>query len=226
MHSLRSRLIFSHIVPVLIIVPLMALIAYGLLATQGALTSIESVLAEESQRLGEQAGLVAELAGAMQNIWSDPQSAENFVADIDLSLSTVTLLDTQGRVLASSGSPALLAVGEELRDEHVSAVLRGESKIQLTVRDARTGQTMADVLVPVFNLDQQLAGVILLSREVGAAQQYVRRSVWLLALAFTAMLFLGVALGAYFALRLATRNATRDRNRGKDRSRQHTCFSA
>ena len=201
MHSLRSRLILSHVLPVLITVPLLALIAYALLTSQGMLTSVEDTLSAETARLQNQANLLAEISGNLKDVWSDPTQAQNFVASLNLNLSSVTLLDREGRVLAASEG-VFTNLEQQLEQDNIAAILSGRSTLEFQLRTADGAQTVADVLVPVFDVDQRLTGVLLLSQEVADVQARMRTLTWLLPVLFVLMLLAGVVMGVYLALRL------------------------
>ena len=68
--TLRGRLILSHILPILIVVPLVSLGIIYLLETQVLLDDL-------SQDLGEQATLIAEVAENQTSIWQDPALAQD-----------------------------------------------------------------------------------------------------------------------------------------------------
>lgn len=201
MHSLRSRLIFSHILPVLITVPLIALAAYALLTSQGMLTSVEDALSAETARLQSQANLLAEISGNLEEVWRDPNSAQDFVASLNLNLSSVTLLDREGRVLAASEG-VFDEVNRQMEEDNIAAILSGRSTLEFQLRTADGAQTVADVLVPVFDVNQRLTGVVLLSQEVAGVQARIRALNWLLPALFALMLLAGVLVGILLALRL------------------------
>ena len=196
MHSLRSRLILSHVLPVLITVPLLALIAYALLTSQGMLTSVEDTLSTETARLQSQANLLAEISGNLKDVWSDPTQAQNFVASLNLNLSSVTLLDREGRVLAASEG-VFTNLEQQLEQDNIAAILSGRSTLEFQLRTADGAQTVADVLVPVFDVDQRLTGVLLLSQEVADVQARMRTLTWLLPVLFVLMLLAGIVMGVY-----------------------------
>ena len=72
MRTLRSRLIFSHILPILIVAPLIGIAIYAVLLTQGTLASMEVALRGEAERLAEEATVFADLSGQVESIWQDP----------------------------------------------------------------------------------------------------------------------------------------------------------
>ena len=96
MRTLRSRLILSHILPLLIVVPLIGIVLIYILETQ-------VVLADLSNDLAQQAAMTAEMAADQPQIWDDAAQAQVFVTRYSAShQSEVRLLDSQGNLLASN----------------------------------------------------------------------------------------------------------------------------
>ena len=201
MRSLRTRLILSHILPVLIAVPLLGLLGYVILTTQGILAGVEGTLERQTQELAEQAEIFANASGTLDQLWRDPNLAQSYVTGVDLKLSTITLLDTEGRILASNAPLDAERVGELLDRADISAVLTGESNVEIQY-DTPVQPTIADVLVPVFGIDERLNGVVLLSQEVESAQSNVQTAARLLLITLILLAVLGALLGLYLALRL------------------------
>ena len=104
MDSLRSRLILSHLLPVVIVIPLIGLAIYLLLLTQHNLTGMEALVDRHTDQLAEQAELLAETVGQVEEIWTDPAFAQGFVTGIDLELTSIVLYDAAGNVLAREGA--------------------------------------------------------------------------------------------------------------------------
>ena len=86
MRTLRGRLIFSHILPILIVTPLIGIAIYAVLLTQGALASMDAALRGEAERLTDEATIFADLSGQVQSIWQDPAAAQEFLASTNLIL--------------------------------------------------------------------------------------------------------------------------------------------
>ena len=94
MHSLRTRLILSHILSLLVVIPAVGIALIYLLET-------EVFLAESSNELEEKGLLVAALAADYPQIWDDPAQAQLFADRIgDSFIAQVMLLDTRGVLLA------------------------------------------------------------------------------------------------------------------------------
>ncbi|MEJ2750094.1 MAG: hypothetical protein P8183_19640, partial [Anaerolineae bacterium] len=75
MHSLRGRLIISHLLPLLVAIPLVSLAMLYILETQVLLNSL-------SDELSQQASLIAEYAAARAAIWDDPEQAKSIIASV------------------------------------------------------------------------------------------------------------------------------------------------
>ena len=73
--TLRRRFIFSHLVPLLIIVPLIGIALIYLLEAQVVLPNL-------SNELAGQAGLVVEMARDQSGVWTDSTQAQALVARV------------------------------------------------------------------------------------------------------------------------------------------------
>jgi hypothetical protein len=99
---MRSRLILSHMLPVLIATPLMAIVLISVLETQVVLVNL-------STSLLRQAALIAETASDHPTVWQDANAAQAFVKRFRLAVTAqVMVLDVTGRLLASSDQQMLL----------------------------------------------------------------------------------------------------------------------
>jgi sensor domain CHASE-containing protein len=91
MRTLRGQLVLSHILPFLIVLPLITLVLLYLIETQVVLKSL-------SQRAAEQAELLARAVRRQIEVLDSPERAQAFVADLTVSLDgRVFLLDQQRR---------------------------------------------------------------------------------------------------------------------------------
>jgi hypothetical protein len=95
-HSLRNRLIFSHILPILVTIPLAAIALFFVLETQFLLPSIAENLSQEARYL-------AELSRAEFQLFGNPVIVSNMLNRVDIDPSIrVMFLDESGRLLFSS----------------------------------------------------------------------------------------------------------------------------
>ena len=118
--TLRRRFIFSHLVPSLIIVPLIGIALIYLLEAQLVLPSL-------SNELAGQAGLVDELARDQPDLWTDPAQAQAFVTRVSPRLTArLMLLDSDGRLLASSDANDAGRLGLPLDHPGLRQALSGQ----------------------------------------------------------------------------------------------------
>lgn len=156
MRSLRGRLILSHVLPLLIVLPVVGVALTYLLETQ-------VLLAARSNELELEAALVANAAEQNPLIWYDSLRAAGFIAQIGARLSTpVMMLNADGRLLATNDKSARDQLGKVIDipgfDQTVST--RKAVKIDYGIR---SGTGAAEVLVPVIGPMDEVIGVIRLT---------------------------------------------------------------
>jgi two-component system sensor histidine kinase BaeS len=193
--SLRARLVLSHIVPLLIVMPLMGLALIYVLETKMLLGSL-------SRELTEQGRLIASIAQDRPDIWHDPSRGNAFVKGMGANVQArVMLLDPDGTLIASSDPTDADRLDQRLDLAGWDTVLAGQTHAQ-TAYSQRMRQEIVDVLVPVVGADQQIEGVIRLSQHwVSVAEEFLQmRSV--IAGVLVAGLLLGTAAGLVLALNL------------------------
>ncbi len=153
MRSLRSQLILSHIVPFLVVLPLLTLALLALIETQVLLTNL-------SQRTTEQANLLAQAVRSQLNLLDSSQQAQAFVAELDISLDgRIMLLAADGQMLAVTGTASDEAE-HNLASATVAAALQGQPSVLVSY--GLKGQR-ADVLTPVRDAAGRVVGVISVS---------------------------------------------------------------
>ncbi len=199
MRSLRSRLILSHVLPLLLVVPLIGLAFYYAWYSLTAISNATAVLAPSVQQLTEQAQVVATLVGRDGAVWADAERAETLLRDLDLDLTAVTILNTQGEIVASSAMTESLSLAGET---DVATVLGGDRAPQVEVRNELHTRYVR-VVLPVLGADQRLLGVLLVSHELATAQDVITQALLLLAVSVLILLAAGVAVGAWLAVRLS-----------------------
>jgi signal transduction histidine kinase len=192
--TLRGQLILSHILPILLIVPLMGVALVYILETQVLLTG----LSHDLIRQGEQ---TANLASNQPQIWSDAVEAERFVTGFRVRTeSHVMLVDPYGNVLASS-RPADIPLGEPIDLHNLQEALAGQQQVQVNYVQSLHADVV-QVLVPVLGPNRQIMGVIGLSQQLSDVQDQFTRLRYLIAIVLAVELMLGVLLGLALALRL------------------------
>ena len=192
MNTLRSRFILSHILPILLIVPLIgAILVYAL--------ESQILLANLSQRLTEGAHLIIETIEDNPEIWRDPEKARLFSMQVNYHVEgQVLLIKPNGELLAGSdfhGDPSQLVQNLQGLEKAIS----GEPS---AIVSYGWFQQSGEVLIPVFDPELGFIGIVGLTHTLeGAASQFGRlRTLVLMILVIE--IVAGVILGLLMALRL------------------------
>ncbi|MBN1221109.1 MAG: HAMP domain-containing histidine kinase [Anaerolineae bacterium] len=195
LRTLRWRLILSHVLPLLVIVPIIGIALIYVLETR-------IVLATLAQELMSEANLIAKLARSDPNLWEDPPQAQAFVDDVSQNRTArVMLLDTEGRLLASSDSADVERLGQLLDLPNLNTALAGEISTRTTY-SRRLHEEIADVLYPVKGEQQQVVGIIRLSHQLGSVQEQFFNLRYLIAGILIGGLLLGIMVGLLLALNM------------------------
>ncbi|MFQ5418851.1 MAG: sensor histidine kinase [Anaerolineae bacterium] len=157
---MTGRLILSHVLPFLIIIPLTGLALDYVLETRFLVANLIGELREETV-------LVAELATDHPEIWDDPKQAQVFVNRASLPVAArAMLVDVDGVLLASTAAADATQIGEPLENmPNMTDLLSSEVTVLTDFgRDLRTN--VVDVFVPVRGSDLQVVGVVRLTQQL------------------------------------------------------------
>ena len=196
MHSLRNRLIFSHLLPLIILVVVVGVALTYLLETQ-------VLLAGRSNELELQAYLVAEAASQNPLIWYDDYQAEAFTTRIGARLSAqVMLLTPKGMLLATNNAAYADQVGQILYVPGLTETVKSGSSLKVNYGRG-SGSAGAEVLVPVVAPTWQVIGVIRLTDPLGSVYERFTTTRNLITAVLVGGLILGGAAGAFLAVDIA-----------------------
>lgn len=186
MQTLRSRLILSHVLPVLVIIPLAALALYFILQSQLLLGNVQ-------QDLAQQARIIADLVYEQPDIWENVTAAQAFVNTHSRTMRTEIML------IGPKGDP--LAWSEDagpVDEAGVETFMAEQTAVSYTYLESNT----TEILMPVRDNQQQLVGIVRLSNQLGNINQRFEQLRLLGIGILGAELLLGVGLGLFLALRL------------------------
>jgi len=190
MRTLRTRLILSHTLPLLVILLLAGLSLDYVVETQILLPGFAEELTNEAK-------LLAEMVSQRPEIWHDPNSAQTYLDSLEPILGPyVTFLDPQGGLLASSDPYLLEFVVEPA--EKLAEVLAGNILIQTTY-SRHIEANLVDVFVPVEGTDKEIVAVIRMTYHL----ENVYGQFLALRRVIIGVLSVGIFLGASAALLLA-----------------------
>jgi signal transduction histidine kinase len=194
-NTLRGRFILSHLLPTLVVVPLLGLALVYILQTQ-------VLLANLSEALTGEAVVVAAVAADYPTIWIDQADAQTFVSRIGPRLQARAMLIAPNQTLWASSDPADAAlVGQPIDIAGLSTALTGQLSTRLAYDRSLRGDIF-DVLVPVAGLDQNILGVIRLSHPLSGVYQRYEWLRYLVAGILAAGLILGAVVGLVLAVNL------------------------
>ena len=195
MRSLRVRLILSHVVPLLVVIPVIGFVLIYLLESQ-------VLLANSLADLTRQAVLVADIASDYTAMWYDPSQAQAFIARIAPRLSAkVMLLDPQGRLLSSSDPKDAGKVGQIFSIPNPNTADESNPDARVNY-DPSKGNQVADIFVPVITPNRQLIGFVRMANPLAGVYQQITQTRQLTIIVLGAGLLLGVVLGWVFARNL------------------------
>jgi two-component system sensor histidine kinase BaeS len=156
LRSLRSRLILSHVLPLLSIIPIMGILLIYVLENNFLLPSM-------SRELRGNAETLARLAGNETQIWSDPQKAQQFMAQYAQNdAARVMFISPEGRLLASSDPNDASRISTVIPVNGLDKALQ-DRVIQTFNYSSVYHTDVIDLLAPVSGPNQQVIGVIRMS---------------------------------------------------------------
>jgi len=194
--SLRNRLILSHALPMLIVLPIMGVILVYVLETQLLLPSL-------SQQLTGDAVLMAEMIQAQPQMIENSALAGQVLMDASTRLTKrVMLIGPDNRLLASSDPADQSRVNQLLNLDGLAKTKDGQV-VTLTNYNQRLQSDVIDVFVPVIASDGNFLGTVrATSRYATVVDELYRLRTWI----GTVLLFgtlLGVILGSALAVTIA-----------------------
>jgi signal transduction histidine kinase len=188
--TLRNRLILSHILPVLLLIPIMGAIMVHILETRLLLPTIYANLAKEAKLMGE-------ITRDQPLFWQNRDVAQVLVNSLTPYLNgKVSLITLDGRVLASSDRTTDGAAVQLLELPDLRGVHQGEV-IQLQ------NGPLAEAITPVFSPTGQPLGVIQMTTRVVSVSDEVYQVRYLLGSILLLGVLAGVLLGSYLAFSIS-----------------------
>ena len=159
MKTLRSRLILSHLLPLVLVLPLLGLTLFYLLRAQSQLTELSAALTVQAEQ-------VAAWTHNQPGIWADSQQAQVIVVRI---ANEEHASDTQVQIALIQPEGQLLAATDSQTGEMVTEPLDSpETRISLAQGDGflQVSAAVASAYVPVVNAEEQVVGLVSLSQEL------------------------------------------------------------
>ena len=189
LRSLRNRLILSHILPALLIIPLMGAAMVYVLETRLLLPTVYSNLAKEAK-------LMAAITRNEPVFWQSREAAQALVDGAGPYLNgRFSIVTLDGHTLASSDTSQALDDTPLVELPDMSHVPPGQ------VVELRNGP-LAEAIAPVYDFRGQEIGVIRMTTRVVSLTDEIFQMRYLLGSVLLIAVFAGLGLGSYLAINL------------------------
>lgn len=185
--SLRTRLIFSHILPALLIIPLMGAAMVYVLETRLLLPTVYSNLAKEAK-------LMAAITRNQPVFWQSRAAAQALVDGAGPYLNgRFSLVTPDGHTLASSDTSQSTTGTPLVELPDLTGVLQGQ------VVELRNGP-LAEAIAPVYDLSDRQIGVIRMTTRVASLSDEIFQMRYLLGFILLIAVLAGIGLGSSLAI--------------------------
>lgn len=190
--KLSNRLTLSHILPSLIMIPLMGIALIYVLETR-------TLLPEVNKELLGSARLIARIANNEPKVWTDSAAAQDLVNQVSEDLNArLMLIKPDGTLLASNEAIDASTLKTELTDPDLNDLQNG-IPVNYTYYSRTLNGNAVDVLYPVTLSGQGVVGIIRLTHRYDTLyEQFLNTRYYI-----TAILFIGLVAGAGLGFILA-----------------------
>jgi two-component system, OmpR family, sensor histidine kinase BaeS len=196
LRTLRNRLILSHILPILIVIPLTGVAIIYALETQVLLPSL-------SRQLAGEARLLAVIVSDQPEIWQDPASVQDILArGRPDPAARVMWLSPDGHVLASSDPTDADRLGQQLEIPDFRNTKPGEIVSRTNFSQRLRGE-IVDVYAPVVTASNQVTGVVRMSYRYATVFEEFIQFRYLIAIILVVSLLAAVLLASLLALNIS-----------------------
>lgn len=192
MLRLRTHLILSHTLPILITLPIMGFILIYVLETQVLLVNL-------TQKLVQHATILATIAADDPTIWQESRRAQPFLNRFaPVFTAHFTLLTPTGHLLASNNPADQPLLGTRLEIPDLTTLQAGQASVQSNYSPNLQAEVI-DILMPVLDQRGQLMGIVRLTHVYAT----VVERFWRMRFLILAVLGVGLLIGLGAALFLA-----------------------
>jgi two-component system sensor histidine kinase BaeS len=194
--SLRNRLILSHVLPLVIIIPLMGLGLVTLLERQFLLPQL-------AQNLTGDARLLGEISRSEYELFGNPLLFERMISRVQLDPNIkVMFLSSQGKLLYSSDLEDLPELGTVLDAPGLTQAQAGNEIALTNYSLFRLADVTLDVYVPVLNPLNQVIGIVHLNYQVATVYELFVRFRFLIGGILLLGLLLSMVIGSLLGINI------------------------
>jgi len=193
LRTLRRRSVVSHLLPLVLMLPLLGIVLINVIETQVLLPSLE-------QELTGQGHLIAALAQEQPTIFVERAQGAAFVMRLRPPNADLKLLDTTGHLLASTDPLDVARLGVQLQ-VGIQAAQEGQSTV-VNNYSQRLGDEIIGVVVPVVDSQARLVGIVRLTYPLRYINQRVLTLRYIVLGVSLVAIVVGGAVGSVLAVAL------------------------
>ncbi len=192
--TLRSRLILSQVLPLVVMIPLMGVGLIYLLERQ-------FLIPQFAQNLVGDANLLVEISRAEYELFGNPVLSERMLNRVNLDPNIkVMFFNSRGEMLYSSEPDDLELLGSALDLPGLARARMGEQIALTNYALFKQNDVLVDVYAPVLDPVNRVIGIVRVSYQVASAYDLFVRFRFLIALVLLLGLFVSVVLGSLLAV--------------------------
>ena len=192
--SLRNRLILSHIVPLVVMIPLVGVALVYLLETQVLLPQLAAKLVGDARLLNE-------ITRSEYELWGNPYFFQLMLSRVQLDPDVrVMFLTPDGRMLYSSDPADDGWLGRRIEPAGLESAQQGEEAVLTNYSILRLNNVLIDVLSPVVDARRELVGIVRVTYQIASLYELLSQSRYLIAIVLAFGLLLGAVIGSMLAV--------------------------
>ncbi len=196
LRSLRNRLIFSHTLPLLIIVPVLGMALIFIVETKYFLPNLTRNLEGDAQ-------LIADVTGLYPEAWGNQRLAQDLLDRLSTGhAERILLLTPQGYLLASSDPKDIDKLNQLIIIPDLPELQNGQVVSHHRFSQTPTGGEIIDVIAPVIDTNKQMIGVVQLTYRYATFYEEFIQLRYLMGGILLFGLAVGVSLGIILALNI------------------------
>ncbi len=194
--SLRRRLIWSQILPLLLVIPIMGITLVYELEKQFIIPNLAENLIGDSR-------LLAEISSAEFELWGDPVLFEELISRVKLDPAIeVMFLDSHGRILFSSDA-STNARGKTLVSKGLDTALAGKEAALTNYSILQTSNVLIDVFQPVSDASGAVVGIVRLTYRLASLYELFGELRWQIAVIMILGLVISMVIGTWLAISIS-----------------------
>lgn len=195
--KLWPRLMISHALPILILLPIISLVLLYLLETRYSLGNLAG-------QLIAQGTLITEFTQEDVNAWTSATAAREIIERLSPHISgRLMLLDKNGRLLSSSMDADTPRLGQIVEFPAVQQALQAQTNWQVGYSPFMLTRII-DMGMPVLDDNDQVLGVVRLSYDISQLEQNTVSFRWLVGITIFAGTTIALLLGLLLARSLSS----------------------